>query len=110
MANAFKRKLQRAVGTSATSVGSYTVGAGIQATLIGLTVSNILSTNIVVDVMLNDGTNDTYIVKGATILPGGALVAVGGDQKIVLEPNDSIKVQSDTASSCDVVMSLLEIS
>lgn len=110
MANAFKRKLQRAVGTSATSVGSYTVGAGVQATLIGLTVSNILSTNVVVDVMLNDGTNDTYIVKGATILPGGALVAVGGDQKIVLEPNDSIKVQSDTASSCDVVMSLLEIS
>lgn len=110
MANAFKRKLQRAVGTSATAVGSYTVGAGVQATLIGLTVSNILSTNIIVDVMLNDGANDTYIVKGATILPGGALVAVGGDQKIVLEPNDSIKVLSDTASSCDVVMSLLEIS
>lgn len=109
MANNFTRKVQRQVGTSLTSVGSYTVGANTQSTLIGLTVANITASNIVVDVALNDGTNDTYIVKNATVLPGGALVAVGGDQKIVLEPGDSIRVKSDAATSADVVMSLLEI-
>jgi len=34
---------------------------------------------------------------------------IGGDQKVVLETNDSIKVKSDTASSVDAVMSILEI-
>jgi len=36
-------------------------------------------------------------------------VVVGGDQKVVLETNDSIKVKSDTATSVDAVMSILEI-
>lgn len=110
MANTFKNYTSRDIGTSAVTVGSYTVGASTQTTLIGLTVANTTSGAIEVDVMLNDGTNDTYIVKGAPIPIGGALVAVGGDQKVVLETNDSIKVVSDTATSADVVMSILEIS
>jgi hypothetical protein len=109
MANTFLRKTQRAVGTSLTAIESYTVGASTQTTLIGLSVANITASNVVVDVTLNDGTNDTYIVKSATVLPGGTLVAVGGDQKVVLQTGDSIKVKSDTASSVDCIMSLLEI-
>jgi hypothetical protein len=37
------------------------------------------------------------------------LVVVGGDQKIVLNTSDSIKVKSDTASSLDAIMSIMEI-
>jgi len=33
---------------------------------------------------------------------------VGGDQKIVLEATDSVKVKSDTATSLDAIMSILE--
>jgi hypothetical protein len=36
------------------------------------------------------------------------LVPVGGDQKVVLETTDIIKVTSDTASSADVIVSVLE--
>jgi len=109
MANTFKRKLSRSIGTTLTAVGSYTVAASTQVTVIGLAVSNTSSAQVLVDATVNDGTNDTYLIKQAPVPSGGALVIIGGDQKVVLETNDSIKVKSDTASSVDVVMSILEI-
>ena len=109
MANTFLRKTSRSVGTSPTSVGGYTVGASTATTVIGLTCANTTTTAITVDVVHSDGTNDTYIVKGATVPSGGSLVVVGGDQKVVLEAGDSIKVTSSAATSCDVIMSILEI-
>lgn len=109
MANTFGRKLSRSIGTSLTAVGSYTVGASTQTTVIGLSVANISAATVEVDISLNDGTNDTYLIKGAPVLPGASLVVSGGDQKIVLVTNDSVKVKSNTASSVDAVMSILEI-
>lgn len=109
MANTFKRKTSRAVGTTPILIDSYTVATGTATTVIGLTLANITSEAITVDVQLNDGTNDTYIVKGATVPSGGSLVVVGGDQKVVLEAGDSVKVTSSAATSCDVIMSVLEI-
>lgn len=109
MANTFKRKLSRSIGTSLTAVGSYTVASSTQVTVIGLVVSNTTASQILVDATVNDGANDTYLIKEAPVPSGGAIVIIGGDQKVVLETNDSIKVKSDTASSADVVMSILEI-
>jgi len=109
MANTFKRKLSRSIGTSLTSVGSYTVAASTQVTVIGLTVANTTASQILVDATVNDGTNDTYLIKEAPVPSGGSMIIIGGDQKVVLETNDTIKVKSNTASSVDVVMSVLEI-
>ena len=109
MPNTFKRKLSRNVGTSPATVGSYTVGSATQTTVIGLTCSNNTATAITVDVALNDGANDHFMVKTATVPSGGSLVVVGGDQKVVMETGDSVKITSSAASSCDVIMSLLQI-
>lgn len=109
MPNTFLRKTSRNVGTSAVTVGTYTVGSSTQTTIIGLTCSNTTATAITVDVQLNDGSNDTYLVKAATVPSGSSIVIVGGDQKVVLQTGDSVKVTSSAATSCDVVMSILEI-
>ena len=109
MPNTFLRKLSQNIGTTPTAVGSYTVGASTATTVIGLTCANTTTTAITVDVVHNDGSTDTYIVKGATVPSGGSLVVVGGDQKVVLVAGDSIKVTSSAATSCDVIMSVLEI-
>jgi len=106
---AFKRKVQASVGTALTSVGTYTCPALTQVTLIGLTIANTSAGNILVDVTLYNGVTDYYIVKSVPVPVGSTVVVVGGDQKVVLEPGDSIRVKSDTAASCDVVMSILEI-
>ena len=108
MENEFLNRTLRAVGTSPVDVGAVVAGS-TQTTLIGMTLANITSGVISVTVTLNDGTNTTHIVKLAPIPTGGSLIVVGGDQKIVLMTGDKIIVTSDTASSCDVIMSFLEI-
>jgi hypothetical protein len=80
-----------------------------EVTVIGLAVANTSASQVLVDATLNDGSNDTYLIKDAPVPSGGSIVIVGGDQKVVLEVGDSIKVKSTAASSVDVVMSILEI-
>jgi len=48
------------------------------------------------------------LVKDAPIPAGGSLVIVGGDQKMVIEPTNTISVSAD--NTVDVVLSVLEIS
>lgn len=108
MANTFKNRTLRTVGTTPTDVGAV-VASSTQTTLIGMTIANVVSSVISVTVTLNDGTNTTNIVKDAPIPVGGSLVVLGGDQKVVLMTGDKIIVTSNTASSADVVMSFLEI-
>lgn len=110
MANTFLNKLSRNLGTSLTAVGSYTVGNGNTAVVLGLTVCNVSGATINVDVAVNDGANNFYIVKNAPISAGGALVPIGGEQKIVLNSGDSIQVKSDSATSLDAILSIMEIS
>ena len=107
MANSFKLSTASSVGTAEVSV--YECPAAT-STIIGLTVANIINSQIAVDVKINDGgSSKIHLVKNAPVPAGGTLVVVGGDQKVVLEPTDVVIVQSDTASSGDVTMSYLEI-
>lgn len=103
-----RKKVAAAVGTSAVDV--YTVGAGIQSTVIGMTVANILPTSVSASIIIYNalGTNSVYMVKEALIATGGTLIPIGGDQKLVLEAGDKIRVQMSTASSADVIVSILE--
>ena len=109
MANTFKRKLSRSIGVSATAVGSYTVPSSTATTVIGLAVANVTASQVLITATVNDGSNDTHLIKDAPVPSGGSIVIVGGDQKVVLETADSVKVTSNTASSVDAVMSILEI-
>lgn len=109
MANTFSNKLTAQVGTGDVTV--YTPGAGIAyTTVIGYTVANILETNIQVDLFIRDtDSTEVYLLKGTTIEPGQAIVPVGGEQKLVILPNQELCVRSNTASSADVTISVLEI-
>ena len=110
MAEVFTNKKSRNIGTTATNIGSYTVPASTVATVIGLTVSNVTENIIKVTVVLKSNGNDFHIVKNADIIPGQSQVLVGGDQKLILLTGESISVVSNTASSVDAIMSLVEIS
>ena len=108
--NTFKRKFSTSIGTTATAVGGYSVLLDVQTTAIGLALANVTASQVTVSVTLNTQAGDTiHIIKDAPIPSGGALIAIGGDQKVVMEHNDQIKVVSDTASSVDAILSILEI-
>lgn len=107
MANTFKNQLQSAVGTSPTTI--YTAGSGVSTTVIGMTIANILNTPITANVIVTSSSVDYYMVKMAVIDPGSSLITIGGEQKLVLESTDSLKVSTSNASAADVILSLLEI-
>lgn len=107
MANTFTSYVNKNVGTSASNV--VTVGAATQTTVIGLSCANTTSSPVTVDVYVTRSAVDYYLIKGATVPVGGALVVVGGDQKVVLITSDVLKVVSSAASSIDAYTSVLNI-
>ena len=116
MANAFKLKTFDGSSTGAnTDMTIYTGKASTETTIIGMSIANISSSQILVDVKIESDTSDTetnsnvFLIKDAPIPVGGTLVPIGGDQKVVLLATDVLKVQSDTANSADTTLSILEI-
>lgn len=107
MANSFKNYRTQDIGISNTVVFTGPVGA--QTTVIGVTIANIYTQPIDVDFFLNVSGSNTFIVRGAYVPKGSALVPVGGDQKLVVQPGEILYVASNTANSVDVVISTLEI-
>ena len=104
MAQNFRRFTSNAVGTSPATIHT----ANSYDTIVGISVSNILTSTINVDVYINDSANDIYLVKTAPIPTGGSLQILDGGAKVVVQNNDAIKVVSDTASSADVWVSMVD--
>ena len=110
MPSVFTRKVSSGIGTTPTSVGSFTVPAGTTATAIGLSVANTSANQVTVDVALYNGTTDFFILKNVPIAAGASVLPIGGGQKVVLVAGDSIRIDSSAAASVDAILSLLEIS
>ena len=100
MANTFKNYTSASVGTGATT--TYTVPSSTTAVVIGCNLSNTTTSQIAVDVQCAG----VYLVKGAPIPANSALSVLDG--KVILETTDTVVVTSDTASSTDVILSVLE--
>ena len=117
MATAFLNHQARAIGTTQTWIvdGSTTYSDGITGLssgkaviMIGLMITNILTTSITVSVVLasHASNNQTHLVKDVTIPAGDSIEVVQG--KIVLESGEDIGVTASAASACDVTMSILK--
>jgi len=105
MANTFKNYFGKSV-TANTTI--FTAGAGVQATVIGMTIANLTTSPISANVFITASGIDYYMVSQATIAVGGAFVPIGASQKLVMEAADAIKVS--TSGTSDVILSVLEIS
>ena len=124
MAQAFKRYTNRYVGTSqSVAIGttyirigpnngaafgsSYITASTKAAIIVGLTLCNITSGSIKASVKLSDdnASNACWIAVNVPIPAGDAIELIQG--KLVLLQDDSVYVSSDTATSLDVVMSVL---
>ena len=106
MANTFLRKLNSNIGATTTSIGGYTVGAGVGAIVLSVSLSNQNPQAVTANVIINNGTNDFYLLRKAPILGGATIVPVGKPQKVVLQTGDSIKV--DASGNVSVYMSIME--
>ena len=104
MANNFNSTTASLTDATLTTVKTTTSNKQV---MIGCLVSNTGGTAILADVVLNDGTNDRYIVKEAPIPSGSSLEVISG--KVIIPNGGAVKVKSDNASgTADVIISTLE--
>ena len=104
MAQDFERNKARNIGTSASTLRT----ANSDDAIVGITLANTTTSQITVDVFINDGSNDFYIVKTAPIPVGSSLQVLDGGAKIVMQSADVLKVQSSASSSCDAWVSVVD--
>ena len=120
MANDFKRfaKPNVGTGTGASADAVYTVPAGagstaLESIVIGITLANKHTSGITASVFLDneDGSNDVYIVKNASIPSGSSLEVMAGNKLVVQNDGtnaDVLRVESSRASSLDATITVLE--
>ena len=117
MANDFKRICTPNVSNSSNST-IYAVPAGassaaLESIVIGITMANKTSSGITASIFIDneDGSNDVYIVKDASI-PAGASLEVMSGNKLVLQNDgtngDNLEALASAANSLDVTVSVLE--
>ena len=104
MAQDFERNTANAVGTSAVTLRT----ANSDDTIVGIHVANVTSSQITVEVYINDGSNDIHLQKDTPIPAGSALQVLYGGAKLVMVSGDAIKSKSNTASSADVWVSVVD--
>ena len=108
MATFFRSKVLKDVGVVKTP-GIVCDGA-TRSTIIGVSLTNLLQSNIFVNVMVADDTSvEGFYLKDVIIPPNSSLKPLGPAEKIILAPNNSITFQSNENDSLDVVISYVDI-
>ena len=108
MANAFKSNVSADIVTSGNTV--YICPSATQTTLIGLTLSNKSAGTVTANVFLRRSSVNYSLISNAPILTGSTLVPIGGEQKVVMQVADELRVTTSANGAVDVIASLLEIS
>jgi hypothetical protein len=107
MANTFRLRTKANIGV--TTIGIYTVPSATMTTIIGLTLANTSGGSINVGVgITRTGSDNVNIAKNIPIPQGSSLEVMQGN-KIIMEATDTLTVVSDTNSSLDASLSILEM-
>jgi hypothetical protein len=108
MATLFKNKVVKQIGIEPVDV--YETDASTRATVIGLSLTNLTSSFVYVDVLVSDDTSVTGYYLKETLLPANtSLRVVATGEKLIIAPSNKIQVRSSVSDSVDVVMSYVEI-
>ena len=110
MANTFKLKTKTGGSTAAnTAMTVYTTPASTTSIVVGMTLSNITASAITATVNIENADGDNVTFLKNIPIPTGSAVEVMSGNKVVLETSDVLKVQSGTANSLDITLSIMEI-
>ena len=117
MANDFKRfctpNVSNSINTTIYAVPAGASSAALESIVIGITMANKTSSGITASIFLDneDGSNDVYIVKDASIPAGAALEVMSGNKLVLMNDGtngDNLEALASAANSLDVTVSVLE--
>ena len=107
MANNFKLKTKANVGVTTTNI--YTAPSATTTVVIGITAANVSASNINIGIGITRASADDIEIGKNIPLPQGSSLEFMQGNKVVLETNDQINVDSDTNSSVDAALTIMEI-
>lgn len=105
----FLRRTQKNVGTTPVDVGGYVVPTGKAATVVGFIITNVTGSTVTANAAIaNSSSVSTYFLANADVAAKTVIIPIGGEQKVILQAGDSIRVASNTPNAFDVIMSFVE--
>jgi len=104
MAQDFERGIAKDIGTTASTLWT----ANSDDAVVGIMISNTTASQILVDVYITNTSVDYYLVQSAPIPSGSALQLLDGGAKVVMQNGDVLKIESDTATSADAWVSVID--
>lgn len=108
MATTLKNIVVKNVGTN--PIDAITTTGGVRVTVLGISFTNLLNSFCYVDILIQDDTSQTgYYLKDSLLPETTSLRAVSTGEKLVLAPNNILKVRSSVDDSVDVIISYVEI-
>ena len=116
MANDFKRICTPSIGTSLTTIYAVPAGpssAALESIVIGITMANKTTAGVTASIFIDneDGSNDVYIVKNASIPAGASLEVMAGNKLVLMNDGsnaDNLEASCSSANAVDVTVSVLE--
>ena len=117
MANTFKVITHAGMGNNAgTPETLYTVPSSTTTVVIGLTLCNVTTSSVLIDVHLESDTTNSgqaqnaniHLAKDVPIAVGSSLELLTGG-KYVLQTTDVLKIDSNTNGAVDVSLNIMEI-
>ena len=87
--------------------------AALESIVIGITMANKTTAGVTASIFIDneDGSNDVYIVKDATIPAGSALEVMSGNKLVLMNDGsnaDNLEALASSTSAVDVTVSVLE--
>ena len=111
MAQDFERVAKSSISNTQTPAGATAIyTSNSDDAIIGINAANKGTSQILVTFLVTDS-DDTpfyYLLKDAPIPVGSSLQLLDGGAKIVLQSGDVLKAYADTATSCDVWLSVVD--
>ena len=107
MAQNFRNYLKRNTGTVAVDLLGGAVGSSTYDCIVSLRLANTTTSTITVEVYITD-TDNFYLIKNCPIVSGGSLELMDGGSKVVLQDGQQLFGKSDTASSLDTIVSVVD--
>ena len=108
MAQDFERTLNRNISNNAGSPTELRAAANSDDAIIGIRCVNTAGTSVNITVYVKNGGNNTHIIKDAPIPTGGSLELIDGGSKVVLQSVDSVEAVASSASSIDIITSVVD--
>ena len=108
MASFFRNKVAKEIGTTPVEVLA-TSGAN-RMTIIGMSLANLTSGIVLIDIELTDDTSVTgYYAKQLLLPPNASLRVVNGGEKLILSTDNSLTITANIADAVDAIISYVEL-